>query len=279
MSLKKRATEDKVTLQSHWGLFQATWHGYLCIWRWLGEFWWMFEGVIGCCCSRPACCSHFHSHNMIHLFAKSKHNSLVLFASGVVSGVFFKGEELTDWIEESLANRYWLGWMGGGVFFFLQVNKRNIIYVFIRLQSRCSQITGMASSAVRSLRIGRFQCFNSCKSLMVLVMLKWELEGFLHTHIFQGNAWAWFGASVRVSLKSTQLLARAPGDVKRSARSKRFLNAAVLQRCAHTHAAPFTNKKAFFFVKNVSCAADTQHLPRLNPTCSSACPLACLCAR
>lgn len=116
--IKKRATEDKVTLQSHWGLFQATWHGYLCIWRWLGEFWWMFEGVIGCCCSRPACCSHFHSHNMIHLFAKSKHNSLVLFASGVVSGVFFKGEELTDWIEESLANRYWLGWMGGGVFFF-----------------------------------------------------------------------------------------------------------------------------------------------------------------
>lgn len=137
----------------------------------------------------------------------------------------------------------------------------------------------MASSAVRSLRISRSQFFNWCKSLMVLVMLKWELEGFLHTHIFQGNAWAWFGASVRVSLKSTQLLARAPGDVKRSARSKRFLNAAVLQRCAHTHAAPFTNKKAFFFfllkmflvpqTRNI-CLGWTRHVvqPARLPACA-----------
>lgn len=63
-------------------------------------------------------------------------------------------------------------------------------------------------------------------------MLKRELEG---THISQGRVcvWEWFGASARVSLKSTQLLARAPGDVKRSARSTSFFKRAVVLQRAH----------------------------------------------
>lgn len=96
---------------------------------------------------------------------------------------------------------------------------------------------------------------------MVLVMLKWELEGFLHTHIFQGNAWAWFGASVRVSLKSTQLLARAPGDVKRSARSKRFLNGPLLScSVARTHTPLLLQTKKLFFLLKMFLVPQTRNI-------------------
>lgn len=46
-------------------------------------------------------------------------------------------------------------------------------------------------------------------------------------HTSSGGMWAWLGARARVSLKWSLQLARAPGDVKRSAESKRIFKQAV----------------------------------------------------
>lgn len=53
-------------------------------------------------------------------------------------------------------------------------------------------------------------------------MFSVQLGALSHAHIFPVYLWEWFGVSARVSLKRSQLLARAPAAVKRCSQSESF---------------------------------------------------------
>ncbi len=139
-----------------------------------------------------------------------------------------------------------------------------LLMSFILLSFFCSLLFTHNQQAVTSsggcsgpVRRSHLMCVKVCK----------ESSRAFSTHVFRGGSG--FGESARVSLKRSQLLARAPtGDAERSAHSRSFLNS-PLPCSART-------PLLFFFPLQTSCQnvflPQTQPLPRLNPPCSLRAP-------